>query len=163
MAITKPWLIEVVKCPTCSKAFKGFNKSELKKKRKIDHTKLSSSELQAHSLSLFTLAGNSYMKRQQWASVCESVLRLADNLRKYASYLEQQNRKVQSNQAKRVYAQVMLMILMYCLLVLISSQLLLLDTEAFTISSFNPRSLSQFWLKTTPQHVQRGSMNTTMV
>ena len=41
------------------------------------------------------------MKRQQWASVCESV-RLADNLRKYASYLEQQNRKVQSNQAKRV-------------------------------------------------------------
>ena len=103
------------------------------------------------------------MKRQQWASVCESVLRLADNLRKYASYLEQQNRKVQSNQAKRVYAQVMLMILMYCLLVLISSQLLLLDTEAFTISSFNPRSLSQFWLKTTPQHVQRGSMNTTMV
>lgn len=98
MAITKPRLIEVVECLTCLKT----SKPELRKKCKIDHTKLSSSELQAHSLSLFTLAGNSYMKRQQWASVCEPVLRLADNLRKYASYLEQQNRTVQSNHAKRV-------------------------------------------------------------
>ena len=88
--------------PDMFENFQGFNKPELRKKRKIDHTNLCGSDLQAHSLSLFTLAGNSYMKRQQWASVRESVLRLADNLRKYASYLEQQNRTAQSNQAKRV-------------------------------------------------------------
>ena len=79
--------------------FQGYNKPELRKKRKIDHTNLNGSEIQAHSVSLFTLAGNSYMKRKQWSAVHESVLRLADNLRKYASYLEQQNQTFQKRQA----------------------------------------------------------------
>ena len=60
--------------PDMFKNFQGINKPDLRKKHKIDHTNLSSSELQAHSLSLFTLAGNSYMKRQQWGSIHESVL-----------------------------------------------------------------------------------------
>lgn len=85
--------------PTMFEHFQGYNKPELRKKRKIDHTNLNGSEIQAHSVSLFTLAGNSYMKRKQWSAVHESVLRLADNLRKYASYLEQQNQTFQKRQA----------------------------------------------------------------
>ena len=45
-------------------------------------------EIQAHSVSLFSLAANSYMKRKQWLAIHDSILRLADNLRKYASYLD---------------------------------------------------------------------------
>ena len=41
------------------------------------------------------------MKSQQWLSVREAVLRLADNLRKHATYLEQQNLAVQECQAKK--------------------------------------------------------------
>ena len=48
--------------PTMFEHFQGYNKPELRKKRKIDHTNLNGSEIQAHSVSLFTLAGNSYMK-----------------------------------------------------------------------------------------------------
>ena len=79
--------------------FQGYNRPELRKKRKIDHSKLSISEVQAHSVSLFCLAANSYMKRKQWSAIHESILRLADNLRKYASYLDQQNQAFQKRQA----------------------------------------------------------------
>lgn len=88
--------------PPLFESFQGYNKPELNKKRKLDHTKLNAGDLHVYSGSLFTLAGNSYMKRQQWLGVREAVLRLADNLRKHASYLEQQNVAVQECQAKRM-------------------------------------------------------------
>ena len=82
--------------PTIFDHFQGYNRPELRKKKcKIDHTKLNGSEIQAHSASLFSLAANSYMKWKQWSSVRESILQHADNLRKYASYLEQQNQAFQ--------------------------------------------------------------------
>ena len=77
--------------PTMFDHFQGYNRPELRKKCKIDHSKLNGNEIQAHSVSLFSLAANSYMKRKQWLAIHESILRLADNLWKYASYLDQQN------------------------------------------------------------------------
>lgn len=102
MATIVPWLNEGMEVPPLFESFQGYNKPELNKKRKLDHTKLTASDLHVYSGSLFTLAGNSYMKRQQCLGVREAVLRLADNLRKHASYLEQQTAAVQEGQAKRI-------------------------------------------------------------
>lgn len=44
------------------------------------------------------------MKRQQWSSVHEAILQLAENLRKHAVYLNHQNELVQDNHAKKVCA-----------------------------------------------------------
>ena len=82
--------------------FKGYNQPEKNKKRKIDQGCLKAAELLSHSSSLFVLAGNSYMKRQQWSSVHEAILQLAENLRKHAAYLNRQNTFVQATQAKKV-------------------------------------------------------------
>ena len=99
MAIIKHWLTEAVKSLKCLTTSRVTSCRAIRKKRKIDHSKLSISEVQAHSVSLFSLAANSYMKRKQWSAIYESILRLADNLRKYASYLDQQNQAFQKRQA----------------------------------------------------------------
>ena len=88
--------------PALFEPFQGYNRPELRKKRKIDHSKLYANEVEVHSVLLFDLASNSYMKRQQWLTVREAVLKLADNLRKYVSYLGKQNREVKKYQAKKV-------------------------------------------------------------
>ena len=88
--------------PALFEIFEVYNKPEKSKKKKIDHTKLKATELLAHSSSLFTLAGQSYMNGQKWIPVREAILRLADNLRKHATYLNHQNEAVQSNHSKKV-------------------------------------------------------------
>lgn len=42
------------------------------------------------------------MNGQKWISVREAILRLADNLRKHAAYLNHQNEAVQSNHSKKL-------------------------------------------------------------
>lgn len=82
--------------------FAAFNKyNQPENWKKIDHTKLKAAVLLAHSSALFSLAGSSYMKTHQWAPVREVVLRLSDNLRKHAAYLNHQNETVSANHAKR--------------------------------------------------------------
>lgn len=94
------------------------------------------------TLTIVIHSSNSYMKRQQWVSICESILRLADNLRKYASSLEQQNQTVQSNQAKICLSDVDDFDMMLPASSNTKPTILLLDTEAFTMPSLIPRILS---------------------
>ena len=83
--------------PDC---FRGYNKPELHKKRKRDESILESTELFALSNSLYTLASMSYMKTQQWKSMYEAILHLANNLHKYATYLDKQNEKMHEHHEK---------------------------------------------------------------
>lgn len=87
--------------PALFEAFQGYNKPEGNKKKRIDSSKLQSSSLLSHSASLFNLSGNSYMKRSQWNSVREAIVRLGEDLRKHAAYLSHQNELVQGNHAKK--------------------------------------------------------------
>ena len=73
---------------------KKYRESEKSKKRKRQHCNLDYQAIMQHSQQLFTLASNSYMKSDEWKIVKESILCLADNLRKYAVYLE---RKVETS------------------------------------------------------------------
>ena len=52
--------------------------------------------LLTHSTALFNLTASSYMKLNRWKSVREMLLRLADNLRKYSSYLNTHTKAHQS-------------------------------------------------------------------
>ena len=145
MAIIKRWLTEVVKSLQCLITSRGYNRLELrKKKNKIDHSKLNGSEIQAHSVSQFSLDTNSYMTQKQWSAVHESILQLADNLKKYASYSELQNQAFHKRQAMTP-AEVMLMTLMYYQPLPLSSQHLLLDTGAFMMLLYTQKILSQFY------------------
>ena len=87
--------------PGLFQVFQGYNRPELHKKRKRDESNLKATELTAYSNSLFTLAGMSYMKTNRWKDVNKAVLDLANNLRKYATYLEQKNVKMRQHHKKR--------------------------------------------------------------
>ncbi len=54
------------------------------------------------SQELFQLCGSYYMKRPAWKAVYESLLRLADNLRRYGTYLKQQTVANQTTHAAKV-------------------------------------------------------------
>ena len=86
--------------PELFDVFQGYNKPELHKKRKRDESNLKATELTAYSNSLFTLAGKSYMKTNRWKDVNKAILDLANNLHKYATYLEQKNVKMQQHHVK---------------------------------------------------------------
>ncbi len=88
--------------PALFRVFKGYNVPENHKKKKVYPGRLKAAELLSHSSSLFVLAGNSYMKYQQWSSVHKSILHFAENLRKHAAYLNCQNEVVQDCHAKKV-------------------------------------------------------------
>ena len=90
--------------PEMFSPFQGYNKPELRKKRRRDEGNLKASELAAYSSSLFTLASSSYPITQQWHAVYEAVLRFADNLRKYVTYLETKNREMQEHNEKKTCA-----------------------------------------------------------
>ena len=81
--------------PAAFESFKNYREPERSKKRKREHCNLDYQAIVDHSQQLFNLSGNSYMKRDEWKTVKESILRLADNLRKYAVYLD---RKVETSQ-----------------------------------------------------------------
>ena len=86
--------------PAMFDAFEGYNKPEARKKRKRSHENLTASELEVHSSALFSVAGSSYMKHQNWRSVREAVLRLAENFRRYSDYLKKQ-REIVAGEAKQ--------------------------------------------------------------
>ena len=78
----------------------SYNRPEARKKRKRSHGNLKASELEVHFSALFSIAGSSYMKHQNWRSVREAVLRLAENLRRYSDYLNKQ-REIVRGEAKQ--------------------------------------------------------------
>ena len=86
--------------PAMFDAFEGYNKPEARKKRKRSHENLTASELEVHSSALFSVAGSSYMKHQNWRSVREAVLRFAENFRRYSDYLKKQ-REIVTGEAKQ--------------------------------------------------------------
>ena len=51
---------------------------------------------------MFQICGSSYLKRGEWKAVYESILHLADNLRKYGTYLQSQNISSQTARARNV-------------------------------------------------------------
>lgn len=76
--------------PAAFDGFKNYRQPEKSKKRKRDHCNLEYRTITEHSQALFHLAGSSYMKRDEWKVVHESVLQLGDNLKRYAVYLDRQ-------------------------------------------------------------------------
>ena len=90
--------------PALFRQFSGYNQPELRKKRKRDSTNLKEGELEALATSLFSLAGSAYMKRTAWRSFHDSLLKLADNFRKYAAYFKEQRDVVNENHAKNLCA-----------------------------------------------------------
>ena len=70
--------------------FVNYNQPAKAKHRKREHGNLEKQKVVELSQMLFELAGKVFMKRQAWKPVREALLRLADNLRNYASYLEKQ-------------------------------------------------------------------------
>ena len=87
--------------PTMFEAFTGYNRPEARKKRKRTRANLTESDLEIQSSSLYSLAGGSYMKHQNWRSVREAILRLAESLRQYSNYLKKQREVVAGTEAKQ--------------------------------------------------------------
>ena len=88
--------------PDMFEGFTGYNKPGKSKHRKRPHTNLEYQKIVELSQELFQLCGSSYLKRVEWKSVYESLLRLADNLRRYATYLQHQTVSSQATHAKKV-------------------------------------------------------------
>ena len=86
--------------PAMFETFEGYNRPEARKKRKRSHENLKASELEVHFSALFSIAGSSYIKPQNWRSIREAVLRLAENLRRYSDYLNKQ-REIVRGEAKQ--------------------------------------------------------------
>ena len=76
--------------------FSGFNIPELSKHRKRVINNLKAELLENHSSDLFKIACHPYMKTTKatnpWFLIKENVLRLADSLPKYSSYLRKTGR-----------------------------------------------------------------------
>ena len=73
------------------KQFEGYNIPEKHKKRKKSLGNLKKEDIVTYSAQLFTMAACSYMKKTKWVGIKESILRLAENLRKYGNSLEKQS------------------------------------------------------------------------
>ena len=90
--------------PDIFTSFLGFNKPEAHHHRKRERGNMSSSDLSDHSAVLFRLCGSAYMKSERrespWFMFRENLLRLADNLRKHATYLQQQRNSVSATHSK---------------------------------------------------------------
>ena len=80
--------------------FMNYKQPEKYKHRKIDCDSLNESELQSHSLGLFTLVSSSYMKTKRWKCVCDALSSLATNLQQYAKYLSSQKETTKKNLAR---------------------------------------------------------------
>ena len=72
------------------KFLSGYNKPENHKHRKRHADVLTHSLVTEHSIGLLNLTEMSYMKAEAWVGVRAVLLKLAINLRKYATYLEHQ-------------------------------------------------------------------------
>ena len=90
--------------PSFFAPFSGFNIPELSKHRKRVINNLKAELLENHSSDLFKIACHPYMKTTKatnpWFLIKENVLRLADSLRKYSSYLKKQVDRVQIGHKK---------------------------------------------------------------
>ena len=88
--------------PGMFEGFTGYNVPDKSKHRKRSHTNLEYQKIVELSQGMFQICGSSYLKRGEWKAVYESILRLADNLRKYGTYLQSQNISSQTAQARKV-------------------------------------------------------------
>ena len=88
--------------PTMLQAFRGYRQPEKAKHRKRESSNLDYQSIQEFSQSLFHLANCSYMKSQAWIGVYNSILRLAENLRKYTTYLDRQALTTQATHAEKM-------------------------------------------------------------
>ena len=87
--------------PGMFEGFTGYNVPDKSKHRKRSHTN-EYQKIVELSQGMFQICGSSYLKRGEWKAVYESILRLADNLRKYGTYLQSQNISSQTAQARKV-------------------------------------------------------------
>ena len=77
------------------------NLSHKHKKRKGEKT-FDAKKIEELSLSLLEMTEKVFIKNLQWKSICEIILELAVNLRKYAAYLEKQNENFKKNSQKKI-------------------------------------------------------------
>ena len=87
--------------PPMFQHFKGYNRPETTKHRKRGHNNLTYQDLIGYSECLFQLCECRYLQRDAWKGVYNSLLRLADNLRKYSTYLDQHVALSQEAQARK--------------------------------------------------------------
>ena len=81
--------------------FQNYRKPEKSKHRKRQLNNFEHRTLVEISQALFQLTGSSYFKNSVWKGVHNGLLRLADNLRKYASYLDQHLSACQSVHSRK--------------------------------------------------------------
>ena len=85
--------------------FEGYNKPELHKKRKINASSLTQAGVSIHSTALLELSNQAYMHHQRWQKVRSYIQNLANNLRKYSNYLQNQQETTSSNAKKLSFSQ----------------------------------------------------------
>ena len=86
--------------PPLFQHLQGYRKPEKHKHKKVDANSLVAGELCSHSSTLATLAATTYMKSQRWASVREAILKLSENFRKYATYLNKQRESMNERHSR---------------------------------------------------------------
>ena len=80
--------------------FQGYKEPEKHKHKQVMADSLRSKDFRAYLTACFTLSASSFMKMQRWVSVRESVLRFANDLQQYASYLDSQRVATKGNQSR---------------------------------------------------------------
>lgn len=86
--------------PAILTQFEGYNKPEMRKRKKISVVNLKKNNIQAHSSACFDLASQAYMNADPWHLIKEGILQLADNLRKYVDFLEKTNAAMKEHHEK---------------------------------------------------------------
>ena len=82
------------------KHLSGYNKPETHNHKRKTERSLDYKSLQEHSIAVFHLTSSSYMKSIEWTKIREILLRLADNMRRYADFLTCKKAKVQQNHSR---------------------------------------------------------------
>ena len=88
--------------PEIFSPFQNYNKPELSKHRKREHTNFSEVDLRGLSSELFVLLLNSYWKRSAWSSFKTHIEALARSLVDYADYLSDQNKKMKIHHSQNL-------------------------------------------------------------
>lgn len=83
--------------PDVFSQFQGYNRPELSKHRKRDHSNLNAVELRGLSSELFTVLLNPFFKRSCWCMFQVHVELLAKSLASYVNYLGERNKQMKSH------------------------------------------------------------------
>ena len=73
----------------------GYNKPDMHGHKQKNTSPLSQGKIMEHMLAILHITQQSYTKREVWASICDVLLKLSVNLRKYLEMLLANNEKSQ--------------------------------------------------------------------